>query len=332
MKRKQAIALLLALLMTALVPAEASAAGSIVDETDAVYSYRDMKRDLKELAQKYPDQVQLESLGKTADKRDIYCLRMGNPQADRQILVQGCLHAREWLNCQVLMKMLERYLKAYETGTYKGKTYSEIFDRVAVYVIPMVNPDGVTISQYGIGKIRDKALRAKLKKMSRQESYARWKANARGVDLNRNFPALWGRKKERKGPASERYHGKKAAGERETQAVIRLIKRLPGLKACLNYHSRGEIIYWGAKGTGKQRTAAYRLARTVKNMSGYRLVDESKTYGAGGDLERYLIAKRKLPYVCVETGREEAPLRHSSFKSIYNKHKTVIERAAYLYL
>lgn len=329
--RRRIIGIILALIM-ALFPLQAFGAESIVDETDTIYSYKDMKRDLKEMAEKYPDQTHLESLGKTADGRDIYCLRMGNPDAKKQIIVQGCIHAREWLNCQVLMKMLDRYLKSYEKGSYKGKTYSRIFDKVAVYVIPMVNPDGVTISQYGIGKINDPKLRAKLKKMSRTGGYARWKANARGVDLNRNFPSLWGKKKERKGPSSERYQGKTAAGERETKAVIRLIKRLPNLKACLNYHSRGEIIYWGAKGNGKERKAAYRLAKTVQDMSGYRLVDESKTYGSGGDLERYLIADRKLPYVCVETGKEETPLKHKSFKAIYKKHKTVIERAAYLYL
>ncbi len=30
--------------------------------------------------------------------------------------------------------------------------------------------------------------------------------------------------------------------------------------------------------------------------------------------------------------KEAAPLKHQSFKGIYKKHKTVIERAAYLYL
>lgn len=333
MKEKRiCAALLAAVLIFAMAPVSVSGAERIVDETDTKYSYEDMKQDLKELAERYPEQTGLESLGKTADKRDIYCLRLGNPKAKKQIILQGCMHAREWLNCQVLMKTLERYLKTYNTGTYKGKTYARIFDQVAVYAVPMVNPDGVTISQYGISKIRDKSLRARLKKMNRQGSWSRWKANGRGVDLNRNFPACWGRKKERKAPASERYQGKTAGSEKETMAVISLIKRLPNLKACISYHSRGEIIYWGAKGTGSKRTGAYKLAKTVKAMCGYSLVDESKSYGAGGDLERYLIAKIRIPYVCVETGKDETPLRHKDFKGIYSKHKTVLERAASLYL
>lgn len=330
--KRTGAALLIAVLILTMAPVSVFGVEGIVDETDTKYSYEDMKRDLKELAERYPEQTGLESLGKTADKRDIYCLRLGNPQAKKQIILQGCMHAREWLNCQVLMKTLERYLKSYHTGTYKGKTYARIFDQVAVYAVPMVNPDGVTISQYGISRIKDKSLRARLKKMSRRGSWSRWKANGRGVDLNRNFPASWGRRKDRKAPASEGYQGKKAGSERETKAVMGLIKRLPNLKACISYHSRGEIIYWGAKGTGSKRTAAYRLAKTVKSMCGYSLVDESKAYGAGGDLERYLIAKIRIPYVCIETGREETPLKHKDFKSIYRKHKTVLERTASLYL
>lgn len=333
MKQKRIVTLVLTLALC-LLPLEAFAgekAGNIVSTKDTKYSYQDMVRDLKKLAQQYPETTGLESLGKTADKREIYCLRMGNPEADKQIIVQACIHAREWLNCQVLMKMTEWYLANYETGTHKGVTYQELFDEVAVYIVPMVNPDGVTISQYGISKIKNKALRKKLKKMKKNGAYKRWKANARGVDLNRSFPASWAKKRTEKKPASDGYAGKKAGSEAETKAIIKLIGRLPNLKACVNYHSMGELIYWGAKGKGQKRKDAYELASMVHKTTGYRLVDESKTYGAGGDLERYLISKEKLPYVCIETGSQNCPLPHKAFNGIYKKNKTIIEKTAYLY-
>ena len=37
---------------------------------------------------------------------------------------------------------------------YKGKKYSKIFNKVKVVIMPMVNPDGKTISQYGPKKIK----------------------------------------------------------------------------------------------------------------------------------------------------------------------------------
>lgn len=316
-----------------LYPAQIFAASkAIVNTKDQKYNYKDMQADLKAFVKKYPEIVSLESLGKTADKRKIYCLRMGNPDAKKQILVQAGIHGREWLNCQVLMKMLERYLSSYETGKYKKRTYAELFDEVAVYAIPMVKPDGVTISQYGPEKIRNKKLCKKIKKMKRQGGYGRWKANARGVDLNRNFPAKWGRKKEVKIPASERYAGKKAKSEKETRAVLKLLNRLPKVKACINWHSRGEMVYWGVKGNGKLCKNAGKLARLTEKTIGYRRVDESKKYGAGGDLERYMIQTMKVPYVCIETGKEDTPLKHKSFASIYKKNKTIIEKTAGLYV
>ncbi len=330
MKQKRIVILVFALTLC-MLPLEAFAGSNFVNTKDTKYSYQDMKKDLKQLAGKYSDIAGLESLGQTADNRQIYCLRMGNAQAEKQMIVQAGLHAREWLNCQVLMKMTERYLSDYQAGSYKGIPYAELFDKVAVYIVPMVNPDGVTISQSGIQKIRDKHLRKKLKKMKRTETYKRWKANARGVDINRSFPASWGRKRTEKRPASQGYPGKKAGSEAETKAVLALMNRLPNLQACINYHSTGELIYWGAKGRGQKRKAAYELASMVRKTTGYRLLDESKDYGAGGDLERYLIEKQKVPYVCIETGKESCPLRHKSFNSIYQKNKRMIEKAAVLY-
>lgn len=83
MKQKRIMILVLALALC-LLPLEAFAgkkAGRIVSTKDTKYSYQDMERDLKKLAKTYPEMTGLESLGKTADKRELYCLRMGNPEA-----------------------------------------------------------------------------------------------------------------------------------------------------------------------------------------------------------------------------------------------------------
>ena len=60
--------------------------------------------------------------------------------------------------------------------------------------MPMVNPDGVTISQYGPKKIRNATLRKNLYKIAKGFSFKEWKANARGVDINRNYAEGFNRK------------------------------------------------------------------------------------------------------------------------------------------
>src|SRR5919202_4677352 len=45
--------------------------------------------------------------------------------------------------------------------------------------------------------------------------------NARGVDLNRNFPYRW-----RRGPRGTYYPGPRAGSEPETQALMRLVRRV----------------------------------------------------------------------------------------------------------
>ena len=70
------------------------------------------------------------------------------------------MHAREWLNSQLVMKMIEQCASQYYTGSYGGRTYRRLFKNVCFYVIPMLNPDGVNISQYGLARIKDADLKA----------------------------------------------------------------------------------------------------------------------------------------------------------------------------
>ena len=73
------------------------------------------------------------------------------------LLAQYAMHAREYVTAYVALEEV-KYLAERDIGG-------------SVYVLPLVNPDGVRIAL-----TRDKL----------------WKANAKGVDLNVNFDARWG--------------------------------------------------------------------------------------------------------------------------------------------
>ncbi|SCK01060.1 Gamma-D-glutamyl-L-diamino acid endopeptidase 1 [uncultured Eubacterium sp.] len=315
-------------IMTAISQPISAATSYIVSRSDKKYSYSDMRKDIEQLTAKYPDRLTSQVLGESADGRNIYALCLGNPEAEKQIFVTAGMHAREYINCQVVMMMLERYCRNYG-GKYKGKTYRQLFDEVAVYIIPMVNPDGIAISQSGAGAIRNAALRKKVQKMPRRGGYSNWKSNARGVDLNHNYKMYAGKHPQRK-PASDNYPGPSRFSESETKAVRDLMKSMTNMKACLNYHSMGQVIYWGYKNKS-YKSKSYALAKLFKQMTGYYLIDESYTRATYGDLEHYVINEYRVPYVCIETGYGGVPVSSKQLLPIYKKLMYSFEKTAYMY-
>lgn len=292
---------------------------SIVNIYDTKYSYVDMSRDIKKMAQFYQDVMELSVLASTVDNNNIYCARLGNKEAKKKVLIQSTMHAREWLNSQLVMKMLERCCRYYYSGKYDGILYSKLFDNVCFYIVPMLNPDGVNISQYGLSKVKSASLKKLVKKFGKGR-YSRWKANARGVDLNRNFSVGF-RKDTAKGTkrGSEGYSGPYATSEKETRAIIKLIDTI-NPKAVINYHEAGRVIYY---------TKNSSLLSTVKRQTGYRHIRESVS-GANGSFGDYL-TKRGIVWCTPETCVGLAPVSHSQFYYEWGKHRDMIPAIAKLY-
>lgn len=296
-----------------------SAIDNIVDIYDTKYSYADMSRDIKKMAKFYQDVMELSVLTNTADNNKVYCARLGNADAKKKVIIHASMHAREWLNSQLVMKMLERCCKYYYSDKYNGVLYSKLFNDVCFYVVPMLNPDGVNISQYGLSKIKSASLKKLVKRLGKG-SYSRWKANARGVDLNRNFSV--GFRKDtargtRRGP--EGYSGPYAGSERETKAMVKLINKI-NPKAVVNYHEAGRIIYY---------TKSSSLLNLVKQKTGYRTVRESIS-GANGSFGDYL-TKKGIAWCTPETCSGSAPVSHSQFYYEWRKHRDMIPAIAKLY-
>jgi len=153
-----------------------------------------MVDDLKILQEKYPELISYTSLNKTYDNRSIFLVKLG--KGDINVVLEGGNHAREYASTPILMKMIEEYSDHYENNK-KIHDYDlrEILDKVTFYIFPMLNPDGVTLAREGIDAINDEGLKKDLLKMvnGNTKLFPQWKANIRGVDLNRNYPCkTWG--------------------------------------------------------------------------------------------------------------------------------------------
>ena len=309
--------------------------GETVDLTDSQYTYEDMTADLRELERSYPRLLRVESAGKTADGREILYADFGNPKASKQIFISAGIHGREALNTQVLMKHLEYALINYDIPSEEGMSLRQVADECMIRIVPMANPDGVSISQLGLAGLKTEALREGIQAIfevdygeyqsyrdsydSMEEYFRHWKANAEGVDLNRNFPIdEWGRVTTGIGhPSSQKYKGAAAGSAAETAALVQLLGELENPLCAVSLHSQGELIYWDSGQKGELRGTNLELAEALAAMTGYRMVNTFTSTDA--TLEDYAALTMGIPSVNIETGTGSCPLAFEQLETIYEE-------------
>lgn len=292
----------------------------IVDTTDHIYTFAEMECDLAELVAKYPDFITCSVIGKSLDSRNIWQIVIGNPQAPKAIHIQAGIHGREWMNCWMLMKQVEEILKNRDTPLVSGVSYGTILEQCAVYIMPMVNPDGVTISQVGIEGIVNEGLRYNLYQMKGAPTPSKWKANAAGVDLNRNFSVGWGKKVNVNAPCSEFYNGVAPFTEPETLAVVNSFATRK-FDIAITYHSMEGALYFDIGQQGELRNKNFELAILVNQITGYQYEEYSDVHGLDYN---WIIFDQNTPTVLIETGTVPCPLPYSQWDCIWNRNKDLI--------
>ena len=119
----------------------------------------------------YPDFTELELIGKSVEGRNIHALKVGTGK--KMILLDASTHAREHMTTNVLMEMIDQYTVAYENNSNFGKyNVRSVLNNVAIWFVPMVNPDGVTLVQSGPTAIKNTAQVKKINGYSFKTSVA----------------------------------------------------------------------------------------------------------------------------------------------------------------
>lgn len=314
------------------------------------YSYEQLNIDLQKMKQAYPEKVSLNVAAFTIDKRKITEIVLGADDAEKHILIQASMHGREYMNTVLVMRQVEDYLNLSGTEKYRGYLWEELYRNICFHVIPMVNPDGVTISQRGVDGIRNPRLREGImtcyrrnrefcrenigkatktpEKACQAHYFSRWKANARGVDINRNFNAGWEEYEGPREPSSEGFKGTFPESEAETQAVLNIARKCE-ITGCIAYHSSGNMIYWDYGSEGAVFEADRRLAEIAGEITGYPLKStvQDKTDTAG--CSDYFVRKCGIPAITIETGSEDCPLPESEYEVIYRQNRNLWPALAY---
>ena len=189
-----------------------------------------------------------EMLSSTAFQRPIRTLVIGN--GPRKVIYSASHHANEWITSLVLLKYAEDLAQAIQSGgEIFGVPAQSIADRVTIYMVPMVNPDGVDLVTGAIqaGNIQYDLAQRLAQDYPTIRFPDGWKANLLGVDLNLNYPAGWLMAREIKfsqgftQPGPRDYVGRAPLNQLETQALAGYTEAIdPDL--VLAYHSQGKEI------------------------------------------------------------------------------------------
>ena len=294
------------------------------------YDYNKMQADLQKLKNKYPF-LQLENIGESVQKRKIAAVRIGTGQ--NEVMYSGAIHANEWITALVLMKFIEDFCEAYTTGKdIFEHNAKDIFNNSSIYIIPMLNPDGIELVA---GNIREgsseyahyREIAARYPNVTFPSG---WKANYNGVDLNLQFPANWEKARDIKfaqgytTPAPRDFVGFGPLTEPEVLAIYNFTLR-HNFRLILAYHTQGEVIYW--KYADYMPQDSEEIGRIFSKVSGY-LLDTTPPESANAGYKDWFIKQYNRPGYTIEAGLGTNPLPISQFDKIYSDNIGILVLAS----
>lgn len=292
--------------------------------TDIDYTYEIMERDIQGLKARYPF-IEIGIAGKSVLGKNLYYIRLGRGPAE--VFYNGVHHSLEWITAPLLMKFIENFSKAFSSGTnIRGYNVHDIWNRGSIYIIPMVNPDGVDIVLEGPdpqNPFYQDIVR--WNRTGRPFSQV-WNANTRGVDLNRNYPASWEQAKAQEpslgvfGPGPTRYGGPYPLSEPETQTMVNFTRQ-HDFKLVIAYHTQGREIYWLYKNI--VLPGALQIAQIFSTATGYAVASTPYEAAYAG-YKDWFIEEFRRPGYTFETGIGQNPLPITQFDTIYNNNEEVM--------
>ena len=286
--------------------------------------HAELMRTLSAFAEIYPD-VGIGTLGCSILGREIPLLTLG--AGPRKILYVGTHHGMEWMTTTILLRFCEDLLLAKKNGKAVYNLCPDRFwESHTLYVLPMLNPDGVEYQLHGVDP--ENPLYQRLLTMNGgSSSFSSWQANARGVDLNHNYDADFSAYKQMEmengiyGGAPSKYSGEAPESEPEVAYLCSFIRFQKDLRAVLTLHTQGEEIYYRSE--GKAPPISRNVARKMSLLSGYRLAEASGSAAFGG-LTDWCIQKQGLPSFTLECGKGKNPLPLTAFFPIYSNLRELL--------
>jgi carboxypeptidase T len=302
------------------------------------HTYQEMTELFQQLAENHSDIMSLESRGKTYQGRDLWMVKLsdnvGVDEDEPEVLLMGVHHGNEKPSYEVLIYfiqyMVESYAKPNTDDDLDGQVNEdpidgvdndhdglidedpsedrvrEVLNNTEIYLIPMVNPDGVEagtrkncVPNHGYFGLRPMETSV-------------------GVDLNRNYGYKWFlfflfyprlSQATQFRDRSDVYRGPYSFSENETQAVKTLAEE-HDFSICLTYHTYGELVLypWGYTSRAPPDKPVFvSIGENITAINGYTLDQSIGLYPTLGDATDWLYGVHGVLAYTIELGLSYAP-------------------------
>lgn len=299
---------------------------------DFIFSSNVIYENLASLRSTYPF-LRIGSAGKSVLGKDIPYVRIGRGQ--KEVFYSAAIHANEWITSILLLEFMHEYCTAIQNNsTIWGFSARRLFESVSIYIMPIVNPDGVDLVTGAISPSSASYKQAQqiASNFSDIPFVDGWKANIRGIDLNLQFPAGWENARQIKyaqgfdKPAPRDFVGYGPLTEPEALAIYNFTLQ-HNFRLILAYHSQGEVIYWQFQNYNPP--GALFIGRQFSSVSGYSL--EPTPYNSSfAGYKDWFIQNYNRPGYTIEVGLGTNPLPLTQFSKIYADNLGILVLGAIL--
>jgi len=296
---------------------------SIIAPSGLYHTYDEMTTLLHGLSANNSDIMSLTSIGKTYEGRDIWMVKLsGHVSEDEdepEVLFMGAHHGNEKPSYEVLIYFIEYIVDNYENKTLN---VNEIINKTELFVIPMVNPDGVEAGtrkncapNYGPFGLQEEV-------------------TSIGVDLNRNYGYRWFLfflvpwryyMTTSLADRSNAYRGESPFCENETQAIKTFIET-HDITISLSYHTSGELVLypWGyTTNPPKDKSVFVSIGENISKLNNYTLAQSIGLYPTIGDDCDWGYGKHGIFSYTIELGTVEATSNPQKLLEMCTAHVNV---------
>ena len=299
--------------------------GSIV-QTNISYTSEILSLNLSSMQKIYPF-LEFTNIGRTVLGKPITAIKFGT--GNKEIFYNAAIHANEWITTPLLIKFLENLCKSYVNNTpIFGVNPKELYSNTSLYIVPMINLDGVDLvtgflTPGSFGYELAKKISFNFPDIPFPSGY---KSNIEGTDLNLQFPADWERAKEIKyeqgfnKPAPRDFVGYGPLTAPESVAIYSFILR-HNFKLMLTYHTQGRVIFYEFQ--GNEPPESKEIAELFSKTSGY-IPETVPLNSSFAGLKDWYILYYKRPGFTIEAGIGNNPLPISQFDSIYRENLGIL--------